>query len=620
MADHLLPSFEDVERVRAGVSVLHMGQGVPRTSKPGWGKKGAQASLSPGSAAATAGPIRGAFRVPLARAAGLDDADGGGARLPESVQVSFSTMSAPSGSQSPSRVRHDILTTPSRISRSTTSLDPSALVASFTSEIGGTVELNAQTALVQFASVNEGTYDGAAFFYYTNNGDDVPWDQLQCPFDCYGNGKCVQGKCVCYDGYEGGLCKNDDRFQLNQIYDACGGPSWTVQGGWGDRNGSLGNICPPTEGSYEQPSNWTNIQCYLGRVDIVNLRGANLSCPNGLPSSAAWYASVWDFSDNRIGDVPGTFFVGSFHIYGTALNFSTTGFVSNLSGMSRRITALDLSNNNISGVIPALLADATYVYAMYLENNNFYGVIPIGFYFYAPNAVWLAENQVRFPSYAWLHNSSSGLAYLPPLHPALFDSLHLMPPSNNDGRDAEVRLRGRGHNDDGVRGGVHGRCRLPVPFWNTGGPGDGSQRHSYDVRNTARASGKREHDRCVRGAADLGGQLSRCRDRCLCAWLSPAARANVGAICEGGSALPYPQYGWHRSIRNDSVYLQCFQPSACPSDPVSNLPPAATWTAAGAPMAGGDQGSMRGGVQSIVVEVLGLQRWTGARFGSLHRL
>ncbi|RKO84327.1 hypothetical protein BDK51DRAFT_33040, partial [Blyttiomyces helicus] len=39
-----------------------------------------------------------------------------------------------------------------------------------------------------------------------------------------------------------------------------------------------------------------------------------------------------------------------------------------------------------------------------------------------------------------------------------------------------------------------------------------------------------------------------------------------GAICEGGPTLPYPQYGWHRSISNDSLYLECFYPSACPSN------------------------------------------------------
>ncbi|RKO91945.1 hypothetical protein BDK51DRAFT_41752 [Blyttiomyces helicus] len=268
------------------------------------------------------------------------------------------------------------------IPHSTTSLDPSALVASFTGQTGGNITVNASDALVQFVGVLVGTLDGGAFFYYTNDGVDVPWDELECPFDCYGHGVCVRGKCVCDEGYEGGLCKNDDRFQLNQ------------------------------------PSFWTGVQCASGRIDEVYLRGKNLSCPNGLPGSAAWYASIWDLSDNSIGVVPDSWFFGTNGTGITTLvNFSRAWLVNDLnqgygavhfmqaglnvlfpSGLPKipsRITSLDISSNNLTGVFPNSLGDATSR-MLYLEDNRFYGTLPIGFFFFQPGSIFLAGNQATY--------------------------------------------------------------------------------------------------------------------------------------------------------------------------------------------------------------------------------
>ncbi|RKO89784.1 hypothetical protein BDK51DRAFT_28136, partial [Blyttiomyces helicus] len=169
-----------------------------------------------------------------------------------------------------------------------------------------------------------------------------------------------------------------------KIYDACGGPSWTIQGGWGDRNGSLGPICPPPNG-FEQPSIWAGVQCWTGRVDKVELSGANLSCPNGFPDSAAWYTSYWAFSNNRIGVVPDSWFMGAnVTSASTRINFSSTWLVNDLtkaglnirsrSGSLKipgRVISLDVSSNNLTGVIPNPLAD-TPIRQLYLENNNFY--------------------------------------------------------------------------------------------------------------------------------------------------------------------------------------------------------------------------------------------------------
>ncbi|RKO86152.1 hypothetical protein BDK51DRAFT_41106 [Blyttiomyces helicus] len=86
-----------------------------------------------------------------------------------------------------------------------------------------TIVVNASEALVNFVSDSMGCYDGAAFFYYANSDADVPWDKLECPFDCYGHGRCVLGLCVCDPGYAGGLCKDDDAFRLVEVSRAGGG-------------------------------------------------------------------------------------------------------------------------------------------------------------------------------------------------------------------------------------------------------------------------------------------------------------------------------------------------------------------------------------------------------------
>ncbi|RKO86554.1 hypothetical protein BDK51DRAFT_38032 [Blyttiomyces helicus] len=121
-------------------------------------------------------------------------------------------------------------------------------------------------------------------------------------------------------------------FDVFEIYDACDEPSWTVQGGWGDRNGTLGSICPPI-GMHptEDTSSWTGVLCWLGRVDSMTLSGANLSCPNRFPASAAWYATVRDLRDNSIGVVPDSWFIGANPSYTLDVEFRNTGFVNDLS-------------------------------------------------------------------------------------------------------------------------------------------------------------------------------------------------------------------------------------------------------------------------------------------------
>ncbi|RKO92549.1 hypothetical protein BDK51DRAFT_28671 [Blyttiomyces helicus] len=73
------------------------------------------------------------------------------------------------------------------------------------------VVVEGETALLQLSSDGTVDRDGVAAFYWaTEVEDEIPWDSLPCPFDCFGRGTCVKGTCVCDHGYLGGLCKNDD--------------------------------------------------------------------------------------------------------------------------------------------------------------------------------------------------------------------------------------------------------------------------------------------------------------------------------------------------------------------------------------------------------------------------
>ncbi|RKO85858.1 hypothetical protein BDK51DRAFT_50461 [Blyttiomyces helicus] len=138
-------------------------------------------------------------------------------------------------------------------------------------------------------------------------------------------------------------------------------------------------------------SSWAKVTCMLGRVDFIALSGANLSCPNGLLGSAAWYAGYWDFSDNSIGVVPDGWFSGANRSSSVGVEFKNTGFVSNLSWIFED----QHFEQQYYSVIPSSLAGATYLMELNLEINSFYGTIPVELSAFQDDAILLAGNQVH---------------------------------------------------------------------------------------------------------------------------------------------------------------------------------------------------------------------------------
>lgn len=55
-----------------------------------------------------------------------------------------------------------------------------------------------------------------AFYYVTDRYEEIVWEEVECPFDCYGRGRCEMGQCICDEGYIGALCKNDDNKKVSE--------------------------------------------------------------------------------------------------------------------------------------------------------------------------------------------------------------------------------------------------------------------------------------------------------------------------------------------------------------------------------------------------------------------
>ncbi|RKO85303.1 hypothetical protein BDK51DRAFT_34122, partial [Blyttiomyces helicus] len=160
-----------------------------------------------------------------------------------------------------------------------------------------------------FGGILEWDSENVGIFYYVTELEaEIPWDDLQCPFDCFGRGKCVRGECVCDFGYRNGLCKDDDQYRLARLFDACAGDEWYNATGWNVTDTAL--ICDI------DPENFCALE-RLQRGSIIHISGIPL-------------LSLGDFSNNNLnGTIPNAI-----------SRFST-------------LVSLDLSNNLFYGSIPS---------------------------------------------------------------------------------------------------------------------------------------------------------------------------------------------------------------------------------------------------------------------------
>ncbi|TPX64332.1 hypothetical protein SpCBS45565_g05951 [Spizellomyces sp. 'palustris'] len=419
------------------------------------------------------------------------------------------------------------------------------------------LQINGSTAFFNFQTDGSVQRDGIIAFYHILNipDNEIPWVNISCPFDCYGRGQCVNGKCVCQEGYTGGLCKNDDNRKLFALYDNCQGDHW--QANW-DRTYQA-NICNFTDWSeYTIVSSWTGLSCANGRVSNMDMRGIGMNCTgNGLPrESLPRYLETIDFTGELLtGTLPGDLFRTP---YLNQLFLSNTSLEGELPAEVSWATALNtflLHDNNLTGPLPEGLTRLPQLNELDMENNNFFGFVLDDFAYLQRAIILLAGNQFfcPTPNITRIHSVSCNNISLTSVTPNT---------AVNTGGDTVV-VRGVGFHPDiemsCVFGGVSS-LKTEVVDWNT-----------IVCTVPPRLAGETSIEIWAFGkkAATNGLPFELLNDCAPGTYLSTTNMTQClgcpdGAICDGGQNPPYPKYGYHKASNMD-IFLPCFIPSACPS-------------------------------------------------------
>ncbi|KAJ3176044.1 hypothetical protein HDU87_005561 [Geranomyces variabilis] len=258
-----------------------------------------------------------------------------------------------------------------------TTMSNSSLVISVGGHTGAIVTVDQSFFLFNFHSDGTVNRDGiAAFYYITSEEANIPWATLECPMDCFGQGTCVNGQCVCYSGYTGVLCKNDDLHKLFLLHDNCLYTDWASTT-W--NRTFEGNVCDLDLSPDPSPQAWTGISCSSHRIRELDLNGVNLDCHgNGLPAEPPLrYADMIDMSESHItGSIPTEFWRGYSLNQVNLRNADLTGNIGEGIADAPSLNLLDLSHNQITGPIPAALPRLQLLNEVDLSNNLMSGYIP----------------------------------------------------------------------------------------------------------------------------------------------------------------------------------------------------------------------------------------------------
>ncbi|KAI8585785.1 hypothetical protein BDZ88DRAFT_510333 [Geranomyces variabilis] len=432
-----------------------------------------------------------------------------------------------------------------------TAMQDSSLVLQVGGHTGGIVTVNQSFAVFNFHSDGTVNRDGIAGFYYiTSEAANIPWASLQCPMDCFGQGTCVNGRCVCHSGYTGVLCKNDDLHKLFLLYDNCIYTDWASTN-W-DRSFE-GNVC-------DLAQIWTGIICSSNRVRELDLSAVNLDCHgNGLPREPPLrFADVIDFSESRItGTIPVEFWRGYYLNQINLRNTGVTGDIGEGIADAPSLNLLDLSNNQITGPIPAALSRLQLLNEVDLSNNLMSGYIPSDLENLPLARISLSNNYFYCPA---------------PQISQIIDvscnnlSVTTVSPTSAISGDTGtiVTVTGEGFS--------HAASTLSCVF---GGVQSDNTTVASDSLLTCTVPQR------IAGATTVsvyafGAPASNALDfqfvpKCpYGTYLDSANESSCAvcpehAICEGGPHQPYPEYGYHRSLKESTTYLQCFIEESCPS-------------------------------------------------------
>ncbi|KAI8815913.1 uncharacterized protein EV422DRAFT_547609 [Fimicolochytrium jonesii] len=428
-----------------------------------------------------------------------------------------------------------------------------ALVFSGTESVSVTVH----DSKARFYFNSDGTVnrDGIAGFYYINGNepDASVKATLRCPFDCYGRGSCVNGRCVCDRGYTGGLCKNDDLVVLYQTYDACQGPKW-------DANWDRSSTVTPCDFA-GTPDAWKGLICDSGRVRRMEMSNMGLNCTGvGLPASPLpRYLDYADFSNNELTGIINASFWTAWYITQIRIdNAKIEGPIAESVGGAPNLNLLTMSNNRLTGALPQTLVRLAHLEEFNVENNLLSGYVPSGLSALPHGRFLLAGNNFfcPVPNIPQIETSSCHNVTLESVHPtAALTTSSLV-----------VQITGAGF--------LQNLDTTQCVFGNTVSPRttviNGTQIECSVPPQTA---GRTTLQLQAFGApASLNTLQFEIEQDCSPGTYLDATNRTLclvcpdGAICPGGGQQPYPQYGYHQAIKA-MVFLPCFTPGACPQQP-----------------------------------------------------
>ncbi|RKO88713.1 hypothetical protein BDK51DRAFT_26985 [Blyttiomyces helicus] len=288
-----------------------------------------------------------------------------------------------------------------------------------------------------------------------------------------------------------------------------------------------------------QLSSWTNVQCYFGRVDNVALSGSNAVCPHGLPESSAWYASSWDFSRNLIGNTPDSFFSGANNTYKARFNFSQSLFQNSLE----------------EAVARGIARERTAFRTLYLEGNNLYGYIPTGFSFFQPQTIFLGGNNFfckggaspTISSIASITCHNVSVTGCDPDWVIADGGMHIVLKGDNFLNVSGIEcMFGTTNVTATYINSTALECQVPpvaAVIVSVSAAFQGSQISESGAQLIAASA-------CLEGFY----RTVHTSDCVVCpgrSYLPRGYRYKAGAVCDGGDALPYPQYGFHESLSTD---------------------------------------------------------------------
>ncbi|KAJ3128169.1 Multiple epidermal growth factor-like domains protein 8 [Nowakowskiella sp. JEL0407] len=251
--------------------------------------------------------------------------------------------------------------------------------------------------MVVFTSDGDVNYDGfSALYYVPSKVESVD----RCLNDCSNNGVCLNGRCKCYNGIEGGDCRRDDASIILKIASSCKFSQWTSCGKDWDLNVyTLKQVC-----------GWSCLDCYSGRISRMEFDNSNLDCfdPGSNTSNLATlqkfpkYCSKVNMNNNRIGAIPKALYntadLKTFEFRNTSLSGSLPP---NSLTAATSLKVLDLSENSLSGVLDPLFRRLTGLSQLNLENNLLGGFYIEDFQYLPPNSIRIAGNFFWCPMPHW---------------------------------------------------------------------------------------------------------------------------------------------------------------------------------------------------------------------------